>query len=189
MEGRWVPVHVFAPTYGLSRVYTGHVYCLHQRRLLDQLNEMFPGAAAESKPFLRVKAGKIYGLRGEKEDVEFACLNKSHILFVREFEEGQTRGLGGKPGYKGYPYVSKSAVAVKIYLPFYALTGHMQCAQGERVSDVLNKEPQFFPLTDVEVNSSLGGRDLSISFIAVNKRQIIFLQERNGNQSNTGAAL
>jgi len=178
MEAGWVPVHIFAPTYGLSRIYTGHVYCLQGRRLLDQLNEMFPGTVTESKPFLRAKGGKIYDLRGENEEVEFACLNKSHILFVREFEEGQTRGVGGKPGYKPYPYVSKSTIAVKIYLPFYVLTGRMHCAKGQRVSDVLNQEPQFFPITDAEINSSLGGRELEVSFVAINKGQIIFLQER-----------
>ena len=103
--------------------------------------------------------------------MRFACLNKASILFVREFEAGEIR-----PRPKGYPYVIKSAVGVRLYLPFYTLTGQMHCARGERTSDVLNQPLMFLPLTNVEIIPSVG-RSESVGFIAVNKGQLILLEE------------
>jgi hypothetical protein len=175
-KGRWVEVRITAPTYGLAYMCTGFVYCLQGRRLLDQLNEVFPSALPEKKDFLSVRDVKMYSLRGAEEAVEFACLNRANILFVQEFD-GQTRGLGAEPGYKHYPYVPKSPIAVKLLLPFYILSGHVHCAKGERVSDVLNSELRFLPLTNVEISSSVGRSEPGVSFVAVNKGQIILLEE------------
>jgi len=109
--------------------------------------------------------------------VQFACLNKANILFVREFEDGQTRGIGSEPGYKSYPYAPKSSIAVRLHLPFYILTGHIHCARGERVSDVMNLALRFLPLTNVEICPSVGSSESGVSFVAVNKRQIILLED------------
>lgn len=109
--------------------------------------------------------------------MSFACLNKSNILMVRESQDGQTRGLGGKLGPKSYPYVSKSPIAVKLYLPFYILTGNMHRAKGERVSDILDLVPRFLALTNVQICPSVGVCEPGISFVAVNKQQIIVLEE------------
>lgn len=176
-KGRWVRVQINAPTYALPYVCTGKVYCLQGRRLLDHLNDVFPGALPENKDFLSVREVEMHSVRGQWERVQFACLNKANILFVREFEGDQTRGLGGEPGYKHYPYVPKSPIAVKLYLPFYVLTGDMHCAKGERVSDVLNSKLRFLPLTNVEISPSLGSSEPGVSFVAVNKGQIILLEE------------
>jgi len=75
--------HVFSSPH-----ITGYVYCLQGRRLLDQLNEMFPGILPEVKEFLLIREGEMYALRGERKTVQFSCLNKTNILFVREFEGG-----------------------------------------------------------------------------------------------------
>jgi len=185
-KGGWLQVNIYAPTYALPYVCTGHVYCLPGRRLLDQLNDVFPGTASEAKEFLSVTGGEMYALRGEKKTVEFACLNKANILFVRESEDGQARGFGGNPGHMRYPYVKKSPVAVKLYLPFYVLTGHMHCAEGQRVSDVVNLPLRFFPITDVEINPSVGISESGVSFIAVNKSQIILLEEVKLEKTDEG---
>ena len=171
-KGRWVGVQITAPPH----ICTGYVYCLEGRRLCDQLNDVFPGTVPPKKDFLSVSDIKMYSVTGVGEEVPFACFNKANMLFVREVEEGQTRGLGAEPGYKHYPYVAKSPKAVKLYMPSYILTGHMHCAQGERVSDVLNSELRFLPLTNVEISSSVGSES-GISFVAVNRGQIVLLEE------------
>jgi len=170
-KGRWAKVQIYAPTYALPRTCVGYIYCFQERRLLDQLNDVFPGTLPGNAPFLSIREPKIYSLNGGEEILQFACLNKASILFVRELEDGQAR-----PGRKGYPYVTKSAVAIKLYLPFYTLTGQMHCASGERTSDVLNHPLMFLPLTNVEISPSVG-RSESVGFMAVNKGQVILLEE------------
>lgn len=181
-KGRWLKVQIHSPTYALTHVCTGYIYCLEGRRLSDHLNDVFLNTLPEEKAFLPIKEVEMYPLRGviekaERKTAQFACLNKANILFVKEFEGGQTRGIGGKTGYKGYPYVLKSSVPVKLHLPFYILTGHMHCAKEERVSDVLNLALRFLPLTNVEIFPSVGGCESGISFVAVNKHQIILAED------------
>jgi len=168
---RWAKVQIYAPTYALPRTCVGYVYCAQERRLLDQLNDVFPGTLPGKAPFLSIREPKIYSLDGGEEILRFACLNKASILFVREFEVGQPR-----PRPKGYPYVTKSAVGVRLFLPFYTVTGQMHVAQGERASDVLNQPLMFLPLTNVEISPSVGSSQ-SVGFIAVNKEQLILLEE------------
>ena len=52
----------------------------------------------------------------------------------------------------------------------------MHVARGERASDVLNQPLLFLPLTHVAVSPSVG-RGESLGFIAVNKNQLILLEE------------
>ena len=168
---RWAKVQIYAPTYALPRTCVGYVYCSQERRLLDQLNDVFPGTKPGNAPFLSIREPKIYSLDGGEEILRFACLNKASILFVREFEVGQPR-----PRPKGYPYVTKSAIAVRLFLPFYTLSGRMHVSPGERASDVLNQPLMFLPLTNVVISPSVGSSQ-SVGFIAVNKEQLILLEE------------
>jgi len=179
-KGKWVKVEIYAPTYTFPHMCAGYVYCLQGRRLLDQLNEMFPSALSENKEFLPVSQGELRALRGERRTLRFACLNKSNILFVKEFEGGQTRGISGKPGYRTYPYVPKSPIPVRLYLPFYVVTGRMHCAEGQRVSDVVNLPLRFLPITNVEISPSVGPTESGVGFLAVNKGQIILLEDVEG---------
>ena len=171
-KGRWAKVHIYAPTYALPRTCVGYVHCFQGRRLLDQLNDVFPSTLPGNAPFLSIREPKIYSLSGGEEILQFACLNKASILFIRELEGGQARS----PGRKGYPYVAKSAVAVRLYLPFYTLVGQMHCASGERASDVLNHPLVFLPLTNVEISPSVGSSE-RVGFVAINKGQLILLEE------------
>lgn len=176
-EGRRVQVQICAPTYALPHICIVYIHCPQGRRLLDHLNDVFPGSVPEYNNFLSATEVQMYSVRGQTETVSFACLNKANILFVRESQDGQTRGLGGKLGPKRYPYVPKSPVAVKLYLSFYTLRGNMHCVQGERPSDTLNLALRFLPLTNVEIFPSEGGSESGVGFVAVNRGQIIFLEE------------
>ncbi len=182
-EGRRVQIQICAPAYALPHICIGYIYCPQGRRLLDHLNDIFPGTVPEYNNFLSVTGVQMCSVRGQTETVSFACLNKANIIFVRESQDGQTRGLGGKLGPKRYPYVPKSSVAVKLYLPFYTLTGIMHCVRDERPSDTLNLALRFLPLTNVEISPSAGGGESKVGFVAVNREQIILLEELGPCQS------
>ena len=153
-------------------VCSGCVYCPSQRRLLDVLN----GVAGESpaKEFLPVTEAEMHFPDGREAVATY--INKADILFVRDIE-GQTRGLGGKAGHKPYPFVAKSSTRIRLYMPSYTLTGKMHYPKGKSISDVLNSELRFIPLTNVEISPSAGNSESGVDFIAVNKRAILSLEE------------
>ena len=173
VQEKWVKVQIYTPTH----IWTAYA-CCHQRRLLDFLNGVSVGGLRTNKEFLPVSEVEMKSLLdGSEVKVQSAYSNKANILFVREIESGQTRGLGGQVGHKPYPFVGKSSTVVRLYLPSYTLTGQMHCAKGERVWDVLNSELRFLPLANVEIYSSAGSSESGVSFIAVNKGQILCLEE------------
>ena len=68
----------------------------------------------------------------------------------------------------------------------YGVTGCMHCAEGQRVSDVVNLPLRFIPLTNVEICPSVGISESGIGFVAVNKGQVILLEELEPGKSNGG---
>jgi len=114
---------------------------------------------------------------GGEATLPSAYINKANILFVREIEAGETRGLGGQAGHKPYPFVPKWYTAVRVYMPLYTMTGQVHHPKGRRVVDLLNSGMRFLPLTDVEICPSAGNSESGVSFIAVNKPQVLSLEE------------
>jgi len=170
---KWAKVQIYMPTH----ICTGYVYCSHRRRLLDVLNGIPAGPLHISDEFLPVSEAKIPSPDGKEASVKSTHINKANILFLKEIGGGH-RGLGGQVGHKPYPYVPKPFTkSVKLYMPLYTLTGQMYWAKGRGVSDVLNSELRFLALTNVEICSSAGSIEPGVSFLAVNKGQIILLEE------------
>ncbi len=174
---KWVKVQIYTRTH----ICTGLVYCPRQQRLLDMLNGL-PGLLHVSNEFLPVSGAEIRYPDGTEETVvatvQSAHVNKANILFIREVEDGQTQGLGGQVGHKPYPYVPKPFTkAVKLCMPFYTMAGQMHCTERRRVADVLNSEQRFIALTNVEIWALAGKSESGVSFIAVNKEQILSLAE------------
>lgn len=171
VEEKWVKVQIYTPAH----ICTGYVN-YRQGRLLDSLNGISVGGLRINKEFLPVSEVEMKSLLGGSDvKMQSTYSNKVNILFVREIKNGQTEDLVGQVRHKPYPFVDKSSTVVKLYLPSFTLTGQMHCAQGERVWDVLNSGLMFLPLTNVEICSS--GSESGISFIAVNKGQILSLEE------------
>ena len=151
----------------------GHIFCLSGRRLLDQLNGVFPDSKEDYISFLPLKEAEI-----DEGNCNFVCLNKRNIVFVSELVENETKELGLKNGNTGYPFVAKSAIRVKIKAPFYKITGNLHLAGSERASDVFNLGNRFLPLTDVDIlNIFSGVRQQNICFLALNKEQVVFVEE------------
>jgi len=162
--------------YTSAHILDGYIRMLPEKRLLDILNGVLRGTLRTDEEFLQVSEAELCSSDGTKVTLQSAYISKANILFAREIEDGQTQGLGGEVRHKLYPFVSKSAAAVRLCMPLYTLTGQMHCAKGQRLSDVLNTGEKFLALTNVQIASS-GGNSESVSFLAVNKEQIISLEE------------
>ena len=165
---KWVKVQIYTPTH----IYAGSAYCPHER-LLDSLN----GVLMPNEEFITLSDVNMRSPDGSEATLPSAYINKANILFVREIEDGETRGLGGQAGHKLYPFVPKWTTAVKVYMPFFTLNGQVHYPKGSRVVDVLNSQMRFLPLTNVEISRSPGSSKLAASFIALNKEQILSLEE------------
>jgi len=167
--GKGAKVQIYTPTH----ICTGYVSCPRQRRLLDVLN----GIPFNSDEFLAVSEAEMRPPDGTGVTVQAAHINKANILFVKEIGD-EHRGLGGQVGHKVYPYVAKPITkAVKLYMPLYTLSGQMHCRERRRVVDMLNSELRFFALTNVEICPLAGSSESGVSFVAVNKGQILSLAE------------
>jgi len=169
----WVKVQIYTPTH----ICIGSVYCPRQQRLLDMLNGI-PTTASINDEFMPVSEAEIHYPDGTEAAVPSVHINKANILFIREVEDGQAQGLGGKVGHKPYPYLPKPITkAVKLQMPLYTLAGQIRCSERTQVSDVLNSEDRFLALTDVEICPLPGSSESGVSFLAVNKGQILSLAE------------
>ena len=131
-----------------------------------------------SDEFLPVSEAEIRSPDGrETTTVPSAHINKANILFLKEIGD-EHRGLGGQVGPQPYPYVAKPIIkAVKLYMPLYTLSGQIQCGERRRVVDVLNSELRFLALTNVEICPLACSSESGVSFVAVNKGQIILSEE------------
>ena len=168
--------------YTSARIVDGYIDVLPKQRLLDILNGVLRGTLRTDEQFLQVSEAELCSLNGTKVTLQSAYINKANVLFAREIEDCQIKQLnsmvwpGGKVPHKLYPFVSKSAATVRLYMPLYTLTGQMHCAKGQRLYDVLNTGERFLALTNVQIVPS-GGSSESVSFLAINKEQIISLEE------------
>lgn len=158
-------------------VCTGYIDVPPRRRLLDVLNGVPLGELRVDEEFLPISDARISSLGGGSEvKVQNAYLNKAKILFVKEVGGKETRGLGGEVAPGQYPFVDKLSEPVKLLMPLFTLTGQMHYAENQRLRDALNWTPRFLPLTDVNIYPAGGEDESGVSFIAVNKEQIIFAQ-------------
>ncbi len=177
-------MQIYTPTH----ICTGYVYCSHQRRLLDVLNSILAGMIRTDAEFLPVSEAEIRSRDGRVMEMQSAYINTANILFVREVEDGKTRGLGGQDGHKPYPFVPKWSTVVKVYMPFYTLSGQFHYPKGRRIMDVLNSELRFLAMTNVEISPLSRKIESGISFIAVNKQQILSLEELEDNHGEASAS-
>ena len=76
-------------------------------------------------------------------------------------------------------YVSKQPRKVSIFISGARINGIVHIMYNHRVSDLLNGEIQFIPITDVEVYSAqTNNLLLKTDFISLNKSQVIYIQEQ-----------
>jgi len=162
-------------------VCTGYISIPPRRRLLDVLNGISLSELRVEEGFLLVTEARIGSLDGGSEvTAQSVYLNKAKILFLKEVYGEENKGLGEEVARRQYPYVDKLYGPVKLLTTLFTLTGRMHYAKNQSPWDLLNLAPRFLPLTDVNIypaGGENGGNGTWVSFVAVNKEQIIFAQE------------
>lgn len=163
--------------YTVNPVCTGYIDVPPRQRLLDVLSGVPLGELQVAEELLLVSEARISSLDGSEVTVQNAYLNKAKILFVKEVGGEETKEPGGEVVPRQYPFVEKLSTPIKLLVPFFTLTGRMHYAKNQRPRDMLDWTPRFLPLTNVDICPAEGESESGVSFVAVNKEQIIFMQE------------
>lgn len=163
--------------YLQTQVLSGFIYCPYEERLLDLLSGVSVRRLESRGRFLELSDVTIYHADGKEERLPTAYINKATIRLAATLDADSGRGLGTKVGPKHYPFVEKIPVPVRLQTPAYAVTGNMHRASYQRVWHVLEETPTFLPLTNVEMHALGSSISSKVPFVAVNKEQILSLQE------------
>jgi hypothetical protein len=146
-------------------------------RLLDELNGYFAERPENRDKFLELTDVTIWHTDGTKGETSVSHINKSTIQMAATTTAESSRGIGGKLGYKPYPFIEKGTMRVKIEMPGYVITGSLHFLSNQKVEHVLEEKTEFMPLTHAEVTSLANGKRWYMAFLAVNKQQILSLHE------------
>jgi len=157
-------------------ILDGYTYCLKQQRLLDALNNGFTTKEIRvGTDFLPLAEVKASFPDKNTETLSFSYIRKTNILFIGERDTGKTADEPSIYKPKVYPMRKKKAIAAKVHMPPYTLTGSMYSEAWEQLVDALNREDMFLPLTDAEVSPVLDSGEKVFSFMAVNKDRIEYV--------------
>jgi hypothetical protein len=172
-EAVWLAVTLCVQTHILS----GFVYLHSDERLLDFLNGISVRQLESRGKFLPLSDVTIHQADGKEEKLPAAYINKAAIYIAATWHSDLGRGLGAQTGQKPYPFVGKLPVPVRLRLSVFSLTGSMHCATGQRAWHVIEEQQMFLPLTNVEVRPLANDMWSNVPFVAVNREQILSLQE------------
>lgn len=173
---QWVPVELYLQT----QVVSGLVYHPQEDRLVDILSSVSVRRLENRGKFLELSQVTIQHTDGKEEKLPIAYIKKASIHLAATFNPDSARGLGAKAGVKPYPFVEKSPVPVRLRTSAYALTGSTHRASHQRMQHVIEAGSMFLPLTNVDIRSLASNTEWKAPFAAVNKEQIVSLQEEGG---------
>ena len=159
--------------YLQTQTWIGVLDLASEERLSDFLNSRSTYRAQNQDSFLSVTNVTIIPDNGAQESLADAYLNRSSILLAATEDGDLARGVGARIEPKLYPYVKKAPVSVILELPSYTLSGNLHCTDGQCLKDLLNKECNFLPLTDVTIKPHKNGTSWQGPFVAVNKGQVL----------------
>lgn len=148
-------------------------------RLLDELNGRITAAPDNRDRFIILSDVIIEHMDGRQEKTAAAYVNRDTIQMAATSSTNTSRGIGGKPGPKPYPFTEKIPVPVKIVMTGYEITGNMYRVSHQKVEHVLIEKSKFIPLTDASISSALNNKQWQVPFLAVNKEQILSLFEQS----------
>jgi len=163
-------------------VFSGRVRCDFSQRLIDALNE---GVKAETRSrirdFLPLSDVTITDLKGGTTAAPRLHISKNNIIFV-----AQDRSITpGKP-LTSYPFKQKLPVTIMAYAAGaaatpYRMNGCIYIDTWGQITDTLETEERFIPLTQAEIDPAMPGNRSHFDFVALNKERIISIGEMPGN--------
>jgi len=169
----WLAVKLYFQTEVLS----GFIYHACEERLLDILSGVSVRRPESRGRFVELSEVTVQHSDGKEERLPGAYVNKATIQLAATLAADSGRGIGAKIGTKPYPFQQKSTVPVSLRTAAYAINGNMHRATYQRVWHVLEERPMFLPLTNVDIQALVNGSHWKVPFVAVNKEQILSLQE------------
>ncbi len=160
-----------------SQILRGRIAIQDGKRLLDFLNERYPGSGEiECSPFIALTEVQIQHRDGREENTETMYINHRTIRMVRTSEADDARGNAVKT--RNFPYVPKLPVMVTIYTSDSELTGYLHCREKQDIANLLALRKPFIPCTGVKIHNLLAGTWEEAAFAAVNSEQIFSIKKR-----------
>jgi len=162
-------------------VFSGSVRCDFSQRLIDALNE---GVRAETRSrirdFLSISDVTVTDLKGGSTVVPRLYISKNNIIFV-----AQARSTTPDKPLTSYPFREKLPVTVIAYAAGaaaspYRLNGCIYIDTWGQITDTLETEDRFLPLTQTEIKPAMPGNQSHFEFVALNKERIVSIGEMPG---------
>ena len=159
-------------------VFSGSLRCDFSQRLIDALNE---GVKAETRSrirdFLPLSDVTVSDLKGGTTTVSRLHISKNNIIFVAQ----STSTTPGKP-LSTYPFRQKLPVTITAYAAGaaatpYRMQGCIYIDTWGQITDTLETEERFMPLTQAEINPAMPGNRSKFDFVALNKERIVSIGE------------
>jgi hypothetical protein len=162
-------------------LFSGSVRCDFSQRLIDALNEgVKEEARSRIRDFLPLSDVTITDLQGGTTVVPRLHISKNNIIFV-----AQAMSITpGKP-LSSYPFRQKLPVTIMAYAAGvaaapYRMIGCIYIDTWGQITDTLETEERFLPLTQAEISPELPGGGSRFDFVALNKERIISIGEIPG---------
>ena len=163
-------------------VFSGSVRCDFSQRLIDALNEGVRGETrSKIRDFLPMSDVTVTDLQGGITTVPCLHISKNNIIFV-----AQAKSITpGKP-LTSYPFKEKLPVTIMAYVAGatstpYTVYGCIFIDTWGKITDTLEIEERFIPLTQVQIDPAMPGNKCHFDFVALNKERIISIGEMPGN--------
>ncbi len=164
-EAGWLPIECFTG----DDVFVGRTSWPAGIRLLDLLNSLYTTRYDSSGDFL-----DFINMSRPEDPVE-THINKTAVTMVALEDVDLARGAGSSPN-PAFPFIPKSAVPVSVKTDSFTVEGSMHLADGETISDVLNRDALFVPVTGTTLATRENRFYANRPFVAVNKRHIVRVQ-------------
>jgi len=159
-------------------VFSGKMRCDFSQRLIDALNE---GIRTETRSrlrdFLTLSEVTVKNPKGGKAAVPLLHISKNNIIFV-----AQARSVAPEKPLTTYPFSQKLPVTVMAYAAGAAtiqfrINGCIYIDSWGHITDTLETEERFIPLTQAKIAPAMPGNRSSFDFIALNKERIVSIGE------------
>ena len=151
-------------------ILQGTVSCPSSLRLFDVLNQ------AKEFCVFHDFCQSDSEINGDKNDCLYVRTGAISFAAVEDFDTGRGVKAKGK-SWVGFPVIAKAQRQVTVRLQNAVINGDVHFGRGQSLADLMNDERSFLPLTNASI-AFRSNQPLNRPFVAINKRQIILIKNR-----------